>query len=52
MDVVMMTPKISVIFPAYNAGEYLLRGVSSILDQTWTDFELLIIDDGSTDKTA
>jgi len=52
MDVVMKTPKISVVLPTYNAGDYLLRAVNSILDQTLTDFELLIIDDGSTDNTA
>ena len=45
-------PKISVIVPVYNAEKYLHRCVDSILFQTFTDFELLLIDDGSTDKSA
>lgn len=44
-------PVISVVIPAYNAEKYLVQSVESILTQTFTDFELLIIDDGSTDKT-
>lgn len=42
-------PKISVIVPVYNAEPYLRQCVDSILNQTFTDFELLLIDDGSTD---
>ncbi len=42
-------PAISVILPVYNAQPYLQKAVDSILAQTFTDFELLIIDDGSTD---
>jgi glycosyltransferase involved in cell wall biosynthesis len=45
-------PKISVIVPVYNAGEYLHRCVDSILAQTFADFELLLIDDGSKDSSA
>ena len=44
--------KISVIVPVYNAGKYLHRCVDSILAQTFTDFELLLIDDGSKDRSA
>ncbi len=40
---------ISVIVPVFNAGEWLRRCVDSILAQTYTDFELLLVDDGSTD---
>ena len=47
----MSTPKISVLLPVYNGGELLRDSVQSILDQTWADFELLAIDDGSTDET-
>ena len=43
-------PKISVIVPVYNAEKYLHRCIASILAQTITDFELLPIDDGSTDS--
>lgn len=38
--------------PAFNAAEFLDEAVSSILDQTFRDFELIIVDDGSTDDTA
>jgi glycosyltransferase involved in cell wall biosynthesis len=43
------TPAISVLMPVYNAERYLIQAVDSILNQTFTDFEFLIIDDGSTD---
>ncbi len=44
-------PKITVLMPAYNAEKYIGEAISSVLDQTFTDFELLIINDGSTDGT-
>lgn len=47
----MSTPRISVIMPVYNAQRYLREAVSSILAQTFRDFELLAIDDGSTDSS-
>ena len=45
-------PKISIIVPVYKAEKYLNRCVDSILAQTFTDFELLLIDDGSPDKSG
>lgn len=42
-------PLVSVLMPAYNAGQYLLPAIQSILDQTYSNWELVIIDDGSTD---
>lgn len=48
----MNTPKISVIVPVYNVEKYLSRCIESILSQTFTDFELLLIDDGSTDRSG
>jgi len=44
-------PLISVIIPAYNAEEYIAAAIESVLNQNYKDFELLIINDGSTDKT-
>jgi glycosyltransferase involved in cell wall biosynthesis len=46
-----MTPKISVLLPAFNAQAYLRESIESILAQTFEDFELLIINDGSTDQS-
>lgn len=45
-------PKISVIVPVYNAEKYLITCVDSILSQTFSDFELLLINDGSTDTSG
>lgn len=45
-------PKISVIVPVYNVEKYLRRCIDSILAQTFTDFEVLLIDDGSTDTSG
>ena len=45
-------PIISIIVPIYNAEKYLYRCIDSILAQSFTDFELLLIDDGSTDKSG
>lgn len=45
-------PKISVIVPVYNTEKYLKRCIDSILNQTFTDFEVLLINDGSTDSSG
>jgi len=45
------SPAVSIITPAYNAASYLQEAVDSALAQTFGDFELLVIDDGSTDGT-
>lgn len=42
-------PAISIVMPIYNAKDYLDESIESILSQTFTDFELIIVDDGSTD---
>ncbi|MDR0474129.1 MAG: glycosyltransferase [Treponema sp.] len=46
----MNSPKVSIIVPVYNAEKYLRRCVDSILAQTFTDFECILIDDCSPDK--
>lgn len=45
------SPIISVILPAYNAERFLKEAIDSILNQTFRDFELIILNDGSTDRT-
>jgi glycosyltransferase involved in cell wall biosynthesis len=47
-----MHPKISVVMPVYNAAAHLAEAVRSVLAQSFADFELLIINDGSTDNSA
>jgi glycosyltransferase involved in cell wall biosynthesis len=44
-------PTVSAIIPVYNGARYLRQAVQSILDQTFTDFELIVVDDGSTDDS-
>jgi glycosyltransferase involved in cell wall biosynthesis len=46
------TPRVSVLMSAYNAEKYIAEAIDSILSQTFSDFEFIIINDGSTDTTA
>ncbi len=48
----LMQPMVSIIVPIYNAEQYLRRCVDSILNQEYTDFELLLVNDGSTDASG
>ena len=47
----ILGPLVSVSMPAFNAERYIGEAIESILSQTYTNFELIIIDDGSTDQT-
>jgi glycosyltransferase involved in cell wall biosynthesis len=46
------TPRIAVVLPVYNGEKYIEEAIQSVLDQTFADFVLFVIDDGSTDRTV
>ena len=46
------TPAVSIILPTFNRASFLPRAFASIADQRFRDWELIVIDDGSTDDTA
>lgn len=48
----MSTPKVSVLIPAYNYAHYLGEAIESVLDQTFDDFELIVVDNCSTDNSV
>ena len=48
----MRTPKISVVMSVYNNAPYLAKSIESIMGQTCSDFEFIVIDDGSTDGSG
>ena len=46
------SPRISVIIPVYNQAQFLGHAIDSVLAQTWKDYELIVVDDGSTDESG
>ena len=45
-------PKVDIIIPAYNAAKYLPAAIESVIAQTFEDWRIVLVDDGSTDNTA
>ena len=45
-------PKVTILMPVYNGERHLREAIDSILNQTLSDFELLMVDDGSTDQSV
>jgi len=47
----MKNPTVSVIIPTYNRAHLVGRSIQSVINQTYQDFEIIVVDDGSTDNT-
>ena len=47
-----MNPRVSVIIPTYDRATKVPKGIASVLDQTYSDLEVIVVDDGSSDGTG
>lgn len=52
LDFLHSTPRVSIILPTHNGSKWISRSIKSVISQSYADWELLVIDDGSTDETA
>ena len=48
----MIDGLVSIITPCYNAGRFIAETIESVLGQTWPDWEMIVVDDGSSDTSA
>ncbi|MBM3887079.1 glycosyltransferase, partial [Candidatus Dependentiae bacterium] len=47
----MITPKVSILLPTHNGAKWIAHAIESVLDQSYSQFELIVINDASTDET-